>query len=500
MTSIRIFISSVQKEFAEERRALFDYIKKDPLLRRFYDVFLFEDLPASGRRPDEAYLAEVDRCGIYLCLLGNEYGRADTDGRSPTEREFDRATAGGKERLVFVKGNDDSVRDQKVLALLRNVDGQLIRRRFGSVPELTAEVYASLIEHLDHTGTLRTRPFDASACADATLDDISQEKVGEFLSRAQQSRGYALSPSTRIHKALAHLNLLDGGLPNNAAVLLFGKQPQRFLTSSEVKCLHFHGTEVSKPIPSYQIYKGTIFELVDQSLDFVLSKIACSIGTRAEGPTAPATYEVPPEAVSEAIVNAVAHRDYASNASVQVMLFSDRLEMWNPGQLPPSLSPEALRVPHPSIPRNPLIAEPLFLTRYIEKAGTGTLDIIEQCARAGLPPPEFRQNGGQFVQVLWRPKRDRMIGAQTGDQVGTKLGLSGDQVEVLRTCVAETSMSELMDIAGRTNRTKFRNSVLKPLMQAGLIEMTIPDRPRSSNQKYRVTERGRALLAGRDTP
>jgi hypothetical protein len=71
MTFIRIFISSVQKELAEERRALFDYIRKDPLLRRFYDVFLFEDLPASGRRPDEAYLAEVDRCGIYLCLLGN---------------------------------------------------------------------------------------------------------------------------------------------------------------------------------------------------------------------------------------------------------------------------------------------------------------------------------------------------------------------------------------------------------------------------------------------
>ncbi|WP_394804655.1 Fic family protein [Methanoculleus nereidis] len=117
-----------------------------------------------------------------------------------------------------------------------------------------------------------------------------------------------------------------------------------------------------------------------------------------------------------------------------------------------------------------------------------------------LPPPEFRQNGGQFVQVLWRPGRDLVIGAQTGDLAGTKLGLSGDQVEVLRTCVAETSISELMDVAGRTNRTKFRNSVLKPLMQAGLIEMTIPDRPRSSNQKYRITERGRALLAGRDTP
>ncbi|WP_367259977.1 Fic family protein [Methanoculleus sp.] len=71
---------------------------------------------------------------------------------------------------------------------------------------------------------------------------------------------------------------------------------------------------------------------------------------------------------------------------------------------------------------------------------------------------------------------------------------------MLRACMAETSISELMDIAGRTNRTKFRNAIPKPLMQAGLIEMTIPDRPRSGNQKYRVTERGRALLAGRDTP
>ncbi len=82
----------------------------------------------------------------------------------------------------------------------------------------------------------------------------------------------------------------------------------------------------------------------------------------------------------------------------------------------------------------------------------------------------------------------------------TKLGLSGDQVEVLRTCMAEMSISELMDSAGGMNRIRFRNSVIAPLMQAGLIEMAIPGRPRSSNQKYRVTERGHALLAGRDTP
>lgn len=132
-----------------------------------------------------------------------------------------------------------------------------------------------------------------------------------------------------------HLNLLDTGRPVNAAVLLFARLPQRFLISSAVKCAHFHGTEVAKPIPSYQVYKGTAFEPVDQAVDFVLSKINLAVGTRTEGTQVPVTYEIPPEVVREAIVNAVAHRDYTSNGSVQVMRFADRLEIWNPGTLPP---------------------------------------------------------------------------------------------------------------------------------------------------------------------
>ena len=72
-------------------------------------------------------------------------------------------------------------------------------------------------------------------------------------------------------------------------------------------------------------------------------------------------YELPRDAVAEAIVNAVVHRDYTSNASVQVMLFIDRLEVWNPGELPPPLTMAQLRLPHASIPRNPLIADPLFV-------------------------------------------------------------------------------------------------------------------------------------------
>ena len=235
------------------------------------------------------------------------------------------------------------------------------------------------------------------------MDDLSEEAVDEFLARAQKNRGYALGAGTPMRSALAHLNLLDGGRPSHAAVLLFGKVPQRFLPTSEVKCLHFHGTEICKPIPSHQVYKGTVFSLVDQALDFVMSKVNRRVGTRSEGPQAPVEYEIPRDAVAESIVNSIVHRDYASNASVQVMLFADRLEVWNPGGLIPPLTVEALRGPHPSIPRNPLLAEPMFLARYIERAGTGTLDMASLSRAAGLREPEFRFEHGQFIQVLWRP-------------------------------------------------------------------------------------------------
>ncbi len=461
MPTASLFISGVQKELLEERRAVKVFVEGDPLLRRYFTAFLFEDLPASDRRMDEVYLDEVGRCAIYVGLFGRQYGSEDAAGVSPTEREFDRATTLGTPRLIFVKGADDTGRHPKMQALVRKAGHQLIRRRFGSIPELTAALYASLVEHLERSGLLRTRPFDASACPQATLADISEAKVRWFLARARRERQFALAENTPVPEALAHLNLLDAGQPTHAAILLFGERPQRFLTTSEVKCLHFHGTEVRKPVPSYQIYKGTVFDLADQTVDFVLSKIARAVGTRAKGLEVPVAYELPRGAVAEAIVNAVAHRDYASNASVQVMLFSDRLEVWNPGELPPPLTMELLRVPHASIPRNPLICEPMFLARYAEKAGSGILDMIALCRAAGLPEPDFRQDGGQFVQTLWR---DWLT-----DKAMEELSLGQRQREVVRLVRGKGRITntEYQDAFGVSKATATRD--LEELRRKGLL-------------------------------
>lgn len=461
MKKSTIFISSVQKELQPARRAIKDYVQGDPLLRRFFEVFLFEDLPASDRRADDVYLDEVDRCSVYIGLFGDQYGVEDAEGHSPVEREFDRATAKGKTRLIFIKGSDDTGRHPKMLRLIRRAGAQLIRRRFTDVADLTGQLYASLVDYLARNGELRTMPFDASACPRATLKDIPQDNIRWFIESAKRERNYPLPVKTSQEKALTHLNLLDNGKPTHAAILLFGREPQRFLPTSEVKCLHFHGTEVRKPIPSYQIFKGTVFELVDQAVDFVLSKINRSIGTRERGVQAPSAYELPKEAVAEAIVNAVAHKDYTSNASVQVMLFADRLEVWNPGELPPSLTPESLRKPHPSIPHNPLIAEPLYLVRYIEKAGSGTLDMIERCNQAGLPPPDFEERAGQFVTTLWR---DWLT-----EQVIEDMGLSEKQKKTIAFVKSQGRITnkDYRELTGVTIRTASRN--LNDLAEEGIL-------------------------------
>ncbi len=318
-TRLRIFISSVQKEFATHRRDLKAFLLGDAFLRRFVaEVFLFEELPASDQRADQIYLAEVERCDIYLAVLGYDYGSEDAQGVSPTEHEYLHATKHRKTRLIYVWGADEGRRAPRMKSLIRRASAELVRRRVEDTTALNSEVYASLVDYLDRHGSLRTPPFDTSACDTATFADLSRKRIDWFLETARRERGFPLKPGTSTEALLKHLNLLDGRRPTNAALLLFGSAPQRFHRPAETKCVSCHGTEYRRPFASQQIYGGDLFEQADQARDFVLAKLNRAVGTRAASITAPATYELPPDAVGEAIVNAIAHRDYHSHASVEV--------------------------------------------------------------------------------------------------------------------------------------------------------------------------------------
>ena len=140
-TRLRIFISSVQKEFEHARSNLKAFLLGDAVLRRFIsEVFLFEELPARDRRADHVYLDEVKRCDIYLGIFGYEYGYEDADGISPTEHEYRHATKLKKTRLVYVWGSDEKRRAPKMKLLVKKASTELIRRRIEDASALTTEV------------------------------------------------------------------------------------------------------------------------------------------------------------------------------------------------------------------------------------------------------------------------------------------------------------------------------------------------------------------------
>ena len=320
------------------------------------------------------------------------------------------------------------------------------------------------------------------------MADLDEDKMRDFIYAARRKRNFPLALETPPEKLLIHLDLLDVDRRlKNAAILLFGRKPQKFFITSEVKCIQFFGNRVERPLPAYQIYRGDVFELVDQATAFVMSRLNNWTGTRSEGNSAsvPTHPELPMEAVQEAIVNAVCHRDYRSNGSVQVMLFRDRLEIWNPGVLPFGLTIPKLYEDHKSIPANPLLAEPMYYKGYIEKAGTGTGDIVEKCLAYGLPKPEYHQDE-DFRVVLYRP--ETATSGQVSDQVS-------DQVmRILSLCKSPSTLARIGEVLMMHSRVYIKRKYVNPLIESGLLEMTIPDKPTSSQQKYRITVKGLELL------
>jgi len=298
-------------------------------------------------------------------------------------------------------------------------------------------------------------------CEGATLRDIDNAQVSDFVETAEAKGRLALRGSRSPKAVLQNFNLLRDGKPTNAAMLLFGKNPRRFFNNAQVHCFHFLGTEKRKPIASQQPYEGRLLEVIDQAVEFVLGKLDRSVGTRIKSTQVPIEFEIPRSVITEAIVNAVTHRNYRHNGFVQVIVFADRIEVWNPGELPPGLTPEMLREPHGPIPHNPLIAKPLFRVKYVEKAGTGTTDMIADCREAGLPEPDFEQHGPHFVVTLWR---DWLTQA-----VMTRLALSERQQQAIHhvKTTGKITNQELRGLTGVVIRTASRD--LKDLVRKGVL-------------------------------
>ncbi len=387
-------MSGVQKELKVERRAIKDFILGDVLLSEYFNVFLFEDSPAKSKSAQKAYRDEVSKADIYIGIFGQQYGGSEKSKISPTEIEFREAKKKHKTILIYIKGDNsiDKKRDkgiQKLLSEIRDSKRGFSYKRFKNVLEFTSLIYASLIDFLKEEGIVGRGAFDERICKNAKASDIDEEKVRWFLRVAKAARKYPLKKDIPVNDVLTHLDIFKDNKLTNAAVLLFAKNPHKFFIQAEIKCLQFSGTEVKKPFVNYQVYSGNLFEQIDKAVAFVLDAIKFPVIQKSGSTRFHRPYEIPEFAIQEAIVNAVTHRNYNNTSGVQVMVFADRVEVWNSGSLPSELTVEDLKKPHTSFPANPFIANVLYLADYAQRAGSGTLEMIEQCKAQHTPEPEF---------------------------------------------------------------------------------------------------------------
>ena len=220
--------------------------------------------------------------------------------------------------------------------------------------------------------------------------------------------------------------MVTDDVPNRAAMLCFGREAHLFATSPGVKCLLWYGKERKKPAGSYKWFEGNLFEVSDKAIEFVKEKLDLRIGGHTLGAQSDDTFEIDERIVTEMINNGIAHRDYASSATVQVELFKDRLTVFSPGPFHPDMKFEMLSADHQSYATNPIIARALYFVQYIEEVGSGTTDIFEHCASHGLEPPIFEVDARHVSVTVMRPTFD-----EHGRKVGQKMpevGAKGTEV------------------------------------------------------------------------
>ena len=203
---------------------------------------------------------------------------------------------------------------------------------------------------------------------------------------------------------------------------------------------------------------------------------------------------IPPAALREILLNAVIHRDYSDPGGyVAIAVFDDRVEIRSIGKFPGGITAESLAAPHLSRLRNPLIAEAFHRTGAIEIWGRGTNRVIAECRRYGLREPDFREEGGAVVVTFWAEiGATAQVTMQVTMQVAMQVAM---QVEaVLDAAQTPATRAQLQQAAKMANRDHFRKAYLRPLLEAGWLEMVIPDKPQSRLQRYRITSAGREAL------
>lgn len=431
-----VFVSSVQKELEDERLIIQNLVNTDPFLSAHCTPVLYEYEPASADKALEGCLRSLDKCQVYLLIIGVEYGNPAGE-LSVTHTEYRHAKQIGLPILIFIKGERTVKREEGTDALLRELDADGFKyKRFGNVIELQREVRAALVnllqerfgivptsdENLIAEQTIEaTSEFESQSLVRVRWKELDHDMARRLVAAAEDRKTEDVSSEETLSgvmlRGLVWRESESGEYYATAAgVVLLARDPSAVYPQCRMLADAYRSSEPDGEPRDHEDIRGPMPLVIERAIAFIDRNTRHPM--KVMGLNRVRLDEYPVEALREGLVNAVAHRQY-EDAGRKIMLevFSDKVIISSPGLPPSPITLASLRKgKYKPCSRNPVLAQCLSYFHRIEERGSGFRRMREQMLNHGLEVPLIGTDTGYF-QVTFRGPGDDIDRLRVPDQL-----------------------------------------------------------------------------------
>ena len=421
--TLHIFVSSVQKELEDERLIVQNLVNTDPFLSAHCVPVLYEFEPAYPAKAMDDCLQCLDDCNVYLLIVGVEYGTIVGD-LSITHAEYRRAKEARLPILAFIKGDRRAKREEGTAKLLAELDTHGLKyKRFGNVIELQKEVRAALVKLLQKQYGISptsdedkiaeqtieaTSGFESQPLTRLRWQDLDNEVLRTLLATAENRNDETLSNADLLAGASARgLVWRDQGSGETyataAGIVLLAKDPSMVFPHCRILADAYRSTEPDGDPRDHEDIRAPMPLAIDRAIAFIDRNTRHPM--RIVGLDRVRLDEYPVDGLREALVNAVAHRQYEdAGRKILLEVFADRVVLSSPGLPPKPITLASLRKgKYRPCSRNPVLAQCLSYFHRIEERGSGFRRMRDQMLNHGLDQPLLGTDMGYFQVTFYGP-------------------------------------------------------------------------------------------------